>query len=147
MKNILVCLETKNQVEPIAQFAIRIAQVYEARLFALVIIKRAVPGIKTRQDELAWKKLYEIEEDAFEAGIKISLLMEEIDDRTRREKTNKLISIINNFSIDMLVMFSNAKINIKELTRGLTIPIIVFPISKSDCHLIREKPCRKKTNE
>ncbi|MBS4016294.1 MAG: universal stress protein [Candidatus Latescibacteria bacterium] len=127
IKNILVCLETRNPVEPISQFTVKLAQTYDARLFALTIIKQPSPDIKTRTDERAWKRLYEIEEDAFEAGIKISLLLEEIDELNRTAITDKIISIIKHFSIGMLVVSGNAKINIKDLISGLTIPVIVFP--------------------
>jgi hypothetical protein len=127
IKNILICLEPRNPVELIAQFTINLAQTYDARLFALVIIKQPSPDIKTRTDERAWKRLYEIEEDAFEAGVRISLLLEEIDDLNRTAITDKIISIIKHFSIGMLVVSANAKINIKDLTSGLAIPVIVFP--------------------
>lgn len=127
MKNILVYIETRTVIEPIAQFTIKLAQVYDARIFALAVIKQHKTYVKSRTDEQAWKRLYEIEEDAFEADVKISLLLEELDDLNRTAITNKIISIVQNFSIGMLILCSNAKINIKEIMSGLNTPIIIYP--------------------
>lgn len=129
VKNILVYLEPKNTVDEISRFTINLAVINNARLFALSIIKRPDPNIKTRTDEQAWKRLYEIEEDAFEAGVKISLLLEELDEPNRTNISQKIIAIVNAFSIDMLIIFNNAKTYMNNLTCGLNIPVIVYPHS------------------
>lgn len=128
IKNILVYLEPHSVVEPISHFTINLAIFYQARLFALSVVKRPSLAIKSRTDENAWRRLYEIEEDAFQADIKISLLLEEIEQVNRHQISQKIISIIKSFNIDMLVLYNNAKINIKDLTSGAQVPIIIYPL-------------------
>ncbi|MCX8015326.1 MAG: hypothetical protein N2748_04835, partial [candidate division WOR-3 bacterium] len=99
IKNILIYLEPNTIVEPISQFTLNLANFYQARVVALSIIKRPNLTIKTRSDENAWRRLYEIEEDAFQADIKISLLLEEIEQVNQHQITQKIISIINSFKI------------------------------------------------
>lgn len=124
---LLLYIEPKAVVEPISSFTMSLARLYDARVFALSIISRPLPEVKTRTEESAWKRLYEIEEDAFEAGIKISLLLEEIDSMTHSALTKKLIDLAQTFQSDILIISNNVKLNIKELTGQITIPVIVVP--------------------
>lgn len=128
-KKILLYIEPKAVVEPISSFTMSFARLYDARVFALSIIKHPLPEVKTRIEEEAWKRLYEIEEDAFETGVKISLLLEEIDTMTPSALTKKLIDLIQTFQADILIISNNVKLNIKELTGEITIPVIIVPLS------------------
>jgi hypothetical protein len=127
IQKILLYIEPKALVEPISLFAMNLARPYDARVFALSIIKHQIPEIKARSEEQAWKRLYEIEEDAFEAGIKTSLLLEEIETVTQNRLTTKLINLCQTFKTDLLVVSSDAKLNIKKLIGETTIPIIIVP--------------------
>jgi len=131
INKILLFVEPNTDIEPISQFAVKLAKRHDARLIALSIVKCPTPEIKSRSEEQAWKRLYEIEEDAFETDIKISLLLEELEPINQHTLTQKLIDLTFTFQIDMVIISNQAKINLKNLTNEITIPIIVVPESKS----------------
>lgn len=131
-KKILLYIEPKTEIEKISRFTMDLAKQYDARVFALVIIKSAlagIPKVKTRTEEQAWKRLYEIEEDAFESEVKISLLLEEIEPMNRNALTQKLINVALTFQAELIIFSSKAKLNLKKLTGRTTIPIIIVPTS------------------
>jgi hypothetical protein len=130
INKILLYIEPNNAIETISQFAVNLAKRYDARLIALSIIKHPSPEIKSRSEDQAWKRLYEIEEDAFEIGIKISLLLEELAPRNQHSLTQKLINLCSTFQVDMVIISNQAKFNLKTLTTETTIPLIVVPESK-----------------
>jgi hypothetical protein len=131
LKKILLYIEPRTNVELISQFTVNLTRQNDARLFALSIISRPEPSRKTRLEEEAWKRLYEVEEDAFESGIKISLLLEEIENMGRNALTQKLMTLASMFEADILIVQSNAKLNFKSLTGDATIPVIVVPPRQS----------------
>ncbi len=134
-EKILLYVEPKTAIDTISRFTINLARPNKARVFALSIILHPLQKIKTRIDEQAWKRLYEIEEDAFEAGVKISLLLEELDKMSRDNLTQKLIDLSRSYRVDLIIFASNAKININKLNSGITIPIFIVPpqsTNKSD---------------
>ncbi len=129
LEKILLYVEPKANIELISQFTINLAQQNNARVFALSMIPHSIPQIKTRLDEQAWKRLYEIEEDAFEAGIKISLLLEELEKMNRENLTQKLIDISKSFQVDAVIFYSTAKININKLIGEIKLPVYIIPSS------------------
>ena len=131
LKKILLYIEPKPGIETISQFTVNLARPYDARVFALSIIKRPVPDIKNKTEEQAWKRLYEVEEDAFETGIKISLLLEEIEIKNRNTLTQKLINLAATFQVDLIVVASDAKLNLKKLTSETAVPVIVVPLRQN----------------
>lgn len=134
-KKILLYIESasdEGEIEKISRFTMDLAKQYDARVFALVIIKSVldeVPQVKSRSEEQAWKRLYEIEEDAFESEVKISLLLEEIKPMNRHALTQKLISVALTFQVELLILSSKAKLNFKKLTSETIIPIVIVPTS------------------
>lgn len=127
LEKILLYVEPKTAVDTISRFTINLARPNNARVFVLSIVLHPMQKIKTRIDEQAWKRLYEIEEDAFEAGIKISLLLEELEKISRDNLTQKLIDLSKSYQVDLIIFASNAKININKLNSGITIPIFIVP--------------------
>ena len=131
IKNILLYIEPKDIVEPISQFTMKLAQVSDARVIVLSVIQHPKPEVKSRIEEQAWKRLYEVEEDAFEAGIRTSLLLEELDLLTTNTLTEKIINLAKTFQADALILANDTKINIKKLIQEMTIPVIVIPVKKN----------------
>jgi hypothetical protein len=127
LDKILLYVEPKSAVDTISRLTINLARSNNARVFALSIIQHPTQKIKTRIDEQAWKRLYEIEEDAFEAGIKISLLLEELEKMSQDNLTQKLIDLSKSYRVDLIIFSSSAKININKLSSGITIPIFIVP--------------------
>ena len=127
IEKILLYIEPKINIESISQFTLNLARQNNARVFALSIIPHPQPQVKTRSDEQAWKRLYEIEEDAFEAGIKISLLLEELEKLSRDNLTQKLIDLSKSFRVDVIVFSSTSRININKLNGEINLPIIIIP--------------------
>lgn len=131
IKNILIYLTSKTELPLLSKFTLELTNFYDARLFALTVIPQPKTHLKTRAEEYAWRKLYELEEDAFEADRKISLLLEEVSKLNQKMLTNKIIEIARSYEIDLLVLPDNAKVQITELTKELKIPVLIFPITKS----------------
>ncbi|MEO0072787.1 MAG: hypothetical protein ABIK10_05080 [candidate division WOR-3 bacterium] len=130
IKNILIYLTSKTELPLLSKFTLELTNFYDARLFALTVIPQPKTYLKTRAEEYAWRKLYELEEDAFEADRKISLLLEEVSKINQKILTNKIIEIARSYQIDLLVLPDNAKVQIAELTKELKIPVLIFPITK-----------------
>ncbi|MCS7257758.1 MAG: hypothetical protein NZ601_00070 [candidate division WOR-3 bacterium] len=131
IKNILIYLSSRTELPLLSKFTLELTNFYNARLFALTIIPQAKTHLKTRAEEHAWRKLYELEEDAFEADRKISLLLEELDKVNQKTLTSKIIEIALSYKIDLLVLPDNIKLQIPRLLKELGIPVLIFPISKT----------------
>ncbi|MCX8015332.1 MAG: universal stress protein [candidate division WOR-3 bacterium] len=129
MNKILVYFEPTAQIDKLSEFTIALARQYNSRIFALTIIKPPVTHLENKaNEEKAWKRLYEFEEDAFQYGIKISLLLEELDTINQKTVTEKIIETASAFQIDLLIINNNAKVSLKKLVRSLTIPTIIIPL-------------------
>jgi nucleotide-binding universal stress UspA family protein len=127
LKRILLYIEPKTIVEPISKFTMSLAQSSDTRVYVLSVIQHPKPDVKTRVEEQAWKRLYEVEEDAFEAGVKTSLLLEEIDLLTPVKLSDKIINVAQTFLSDALVLSNETKCNIKKIIDEMTIPVIIVP--------------------
>ena len=131
IEKILVYIEPTAKVEPLSQFAVELARSNDARVFALSIIKSPSPEKKSRTEEQAWKRLYEVEEDAFEIGIKSSLLLEEMEKTNQNSLTEKILELCKMFVMDILIISSDAKVNLKKMAGAMTIPVIIVPCPKN----------------
>jgi hypothetical protein len=130
IEKILVYIEPTAKVEPLSQFAVELARSNDARVFALSIIKSPSTEKKSRTEEQAWKRLYEVEEDAFEIGIKSSLLLEEMEKTNQNSLTEKILELCKMFVMDILIISSDAKVNLKKMAGAMTIPVIIVPCPK-----------------
>jgi len=131
VKNILLYIEPSSKVEQISHYSMNLAKPTEARVFVLTVIKSPAPEIKSRCEEQAWKRLYEVEEDAFEFGIKTSLLLEEMEKIDQDKLTGKILELCKMFHIDTLIVSSDATINFKKLVTTMTIPVIIVPYNQN----------------
>lgn len=131
IKNILLYIEPNAKVEQISLFTMDLARINNARVFVLSIIRSSAPAKKSRVEEQAWKRLYEVEEDAFEVGIKTSLLLEEMEKIEQNKLTEKIVDICKTFAIGTLIVSSEANVNFKKLVGALMIPVITVPCRQS----------------
>lgn len=114
LERILLYVEESEASKRLAAWALKFAKILNARIFALFVIKNSKAKSKrvqpkSNQEEDAWAILYEIEDEAFEENVKISLLLEE----SRPE--DKIIEVLDSFKLDGMIISSQARLDIKEL--------------------------------
>jgi nucleotide-binding universal stress UspA family protein len=114
-QRILLYVDDRPESEKAASEALRLARSCDARVFATWVMpetdpapvapqpakrragkRKAQPG--SELEEHAWSRLYEIEDDAFEQNVRISLLLE----TGRRDE--KLLALIDSYQLDALML-------------------------------------------
>ncbi len=117
LEKLLLYVDDSPVNKEIATWALQFAKLLNARIFAVFIIKGATKRkdkrLPSNQEETAWSRLYEIEDDAFERNVKISLILEE------GRPENKLIEILQTFNLDGMIVGNQSKLNISELINQL----------------------------
>ncbi|MFB0509660.1 MAG: universal stress protein [bacterium] len=121
LEKILLYLDGRETVKVLAPWALKLAKAFEARIFAVFVVNQATlkeQAQKTKQkiknlhsnlEEEAWAILYEIEDDAFEENVKISLILEE------GKPEERLLEVLKSFELDAMIVSSQAKLDFKEL--------------------------------
>jgi len=121
LEKILLYVENRESAQALATWTLKLAKTLNARIFAVFIINDSTltpqvthPKAKrhkadSNREETAWATLYEIEDDAFEENVKISLIIEEGTPLT------KLIEILQSFELDGIVVSSQSNLDFKEL--------------------------------
>ncbi|OYD16861.1 hypothetical protein CH330_01575 [candidate division WOR-3 bacterium JGI_Cruoil_03_51_56] len=118
---ILLFVEDKNTPKETIIWTIALARQLGSRLIAVYIVDtNALPEGKEQLsliEEKAWKILYEIEDDAFEQNIKVSLLLEQGD------PLEKLLTLCKSYEIQLVVLGSKSLPPLKLMERS-TIPVV-----------------------
>ncbi len=119
LEKILLYIDNSESSKKLAGWALKLAKFLNARIYAVFIISQPdskkpllKPKASTKssnQEEAAWAILYEIEDDAFEDNVKISLILEE----GRPEE--RLIEVLNGFELDGIIISNQSKLDFKEL--------------------------------
>jgi len=119
LEKILLYVENRESSQALALWTLKIARKLNARIYAVFVINDSTlkPPVtnpkskrhKTDQEETAWATLYEIEDDAFEENVKISLIIEE------GRPEDKLIEVLKSFELDGMIISSQSKLDFKEL--------------------------------
>lgn len=121
LDKILLYVDESEATKTISAWALKLARLLSARLFVVFVIRetdvkktpsksRAKGGSRNSNlEEKAWAILYEIEDDAFEENVKISLILEE------GRPEDKLIEVLQGFGLDAMIVSSQAKLDFKEL--------------------------------
>lgn len=114
-QKVLLYVDDRPESEKAASEALRLARVCDARIFATWVMPETVPVTAVSQptrrragkrkaqpgsefEEHAWSRLYEIEDDAFEQNVKISLLLE------TGNRDEKLLALIDSYQLDALML-------------------------------------------
>lgn len=118
LEKILLYVENRESSPALATWTLKLARMLNARIFAVFVINDSTsPPVtdpkpkrhKTDREETAWATLYEIEDDAFEENVKISLIIEE------GRPEDKLIEVLKSFELDGMIISSQSKLDLKEL--------------------------------
>ena len=128
-EKILLYIDNKESAKKLALWTLKFAKIFNARIFAVYIINQidSKPKVKTKsrkinsnQEETAWSILYEIEDDAFEENVKISLIVEE------GRPEDKLIDVFQSFEIDVMIVFGHSKLEFEELIKRCQGKILII---------------------
>jgi hypothetical protein len=123
LEKILLYAENRESAKALAAWTLKLAKILNARIFAVFIINDSAltpQPAKTKikrhradssREEAAWATLYEIEDDAFEENVKISLILEEGTPET------KLIEVLQSFELNGIVVSGQSNLDFNELIR------------------------------
>ena len=81
-------------------------------------IRKTEPG--SEGEEHAWSRLYEIEDDAFEQNVKISLLLE------TGNRDDKLLALIDSYQLDALMLGARSIAGWEQLIERSPVAVILI---------------------
>ncbi len=130
IKQILLWLDNSPAARSTASWTIALARSTSARIYALYILPAT---LKTRQgkkvspqEEQAWQMLYEIEDEAFEQQVRISLLLETGD------PLSCLAEVCASYQPDIIVVSAETSLSAEMLIRHLPRPILFYKLDKEE---------------
>uniref|UniRef100_A0A7C6ECL4 Universal stress protein n=1 Tax=candidate division WOR-3 bacterium TaxID=2052148 RepID=A0A7C6ECL4_UNCW3 len=113
LEKLLLYVEDSAPAKALANWTLKLAKVLNARIFVVFVInqkKKTKNQLKNQnQEETAWAILYEIEDDAFEANVKVSLILEE------GRPEDKLIEVLTSFELDGIIISRQSRIDFSSL--------------------------------
>ena len=122
MERIMLYVEDTPGMPTAAAWALRLAKGMSCRVFALSVTN---PDAQRRGDnqtsdaeERAWSMLYEIEDDAFQKNVRISLLLETGD------ALQKLVSLSTSYDAELVVASADCRLMCPELVRQSNRPVV-----------------------
>jgi len=144
---ILLYVDERPESRAAAALALRMAKLCDARLFAVSVLaeppeaagsqahkstsaqehkaagagkRRRGRGPSTEPEEQAWSRLYEIEDDAFEQDVKISLLL---DNGNRDER---VLALVDNYQVDALLIATQGLAGWEQLIERCPKPVVLL---------------------
>ena len=103
-------------------WALRLAKGMSCRVFALSVIDPDSPRRRDAQssdlEERAWSLLYEIEDDAFQKNVRISLLLES------GQPLSKLVGLSASYDTELIVASADSRLTVSELVRQSSRPVV-----------------------
>jgi len=103
-------------------WSLRLAKALSCRVFALAVIGPDSPRRRAAQssdlEERAWSLLYEIEDDAFQEDVRISLLLES------GKPLSRLASLSSSYDAELIVASADCRLAIPELVRRCSQPVV-----------------------
>jgi nucleotide-binding universal stress UspA family protein len=122
MQRIMLYVEDTPAMATAAAWALRLAKGMSCRVFALSVVDPDAPRRRDTQtsdaEERAWGQLYEVEDDAFQNNVRISLLLETGD------PLQKLISLSNGYDAELIVASADCRLTCSELVRQSSRPVV-----------------------
>jgi len=122
MQRIMLYVEDTPAMATAAAWALRLAKGMSCRVFALSVVDPDAPRRRDTQtsdaEERAWGQLYEVEDDAFQKNVRISLLIETGD------PLQKLISLSNGYDAELIVASADCRLTCSELVRQSSRPVV-----------------------
>jgi len=124
VERILLFVEPGPRPARAARWALALAHRLEARVIAASVIDPAElagdPGLEAKLSDLeeqSWKILYEIEDDAFKADVKISLLLDQGD------PLDRLVELGRSYGADLLVLGEGSAVAPAEILKRSPAPV------------------------
>lgn len=103
-------------------WTLRLAKALSCRVYALAVIGQDAPrrrGAKSSDmEERAWSLLYEIEDDAFQEDVRISLLLES------GKPLPRLASLSSSYDAELVVASADCRLAVPELVRRSSRPVV-----------------------
>ncbi len=122
MERILLYVEDTPGMAAAAAWTLKLARALSSRTFAVSVIDPAMQRRREAQaanvEERAWGMLYEIEDDAFQQNVRISLLLESGD------PLQHVISLSSSYDIELVVASADCRLVIPELVRQSNRPVV-----------------------
>lgn len=122
MERILLYVEDTPGMPDAVGWALRLAKGISCRVFALAVINPDAPRRRDTQtsdaEERAWSSLYEIEDDAFQQNVRISLLFETGD------PLQQLINLSTSYDAELIVASADCRLTCSELVRQSSRPVV-----------------------
>jgi len=134
-QKVLLYVDDRPESAKAAAEALRLARTCDARIFAAWVLPQTdtpVPirprrraGIRKPEpgsagEEHAWSRLYEIEDDAFEHNVRISLLLETGD------RDEKLLALIDSYQLDALLLGTRSAAGWEKLIERSPVTVILI---------------------
>jgi nucleotide-binding universal stress UspA family protein len=131
IKQLLIWVNETPEFHAAAAWTIDLARILSAQVYAVYIMPadaRAKKGkrVNSEQEEKAWQVLYEIEDEAFEQNVRVSLLLETGDPLQR------LCELSASYKTDLLVVSANCPVPAAELVRHSPKPVIFYKQPKEE---------------
>jgi nucleotide-binding universal stress UspA family protein len=115
VERILLYVEDTPGMPIAVAWALKLAKAMSCRVIALAVIDPAAPRRRDAQasdvEERAWGLLYEIEDDAFQQNVRISLLLEP------GEPLPRLVSLSSSYDAELIIASADCRLTISELVR------------------------------
>jgi len=122
MERILLYVEDTPGMPHAVAWALRLAKGMSCRVFALAVINPDAPLRRDTQtsdvEERAWSSLYEIEDDAFQQNVRISLLLEAGD------PLQQLLNLSASYDAELIVASADCRLTCSELVRQSSRPVV-----------------------
>jgi len=121
MQRIFLFIDGSPAAHRAAEWVIRQAKEWRSRIYVLSVVdtaavaaaarrtRRPRPKIRGEWEEIGWRNLYEIEDDAFEAEVKVSLIMEE------GLPLPRISELAKSYEADLVVVGYNPKMDLDKL--------------------------------
>jgi len=122
MERIMLYVEDTPGMSAAVAWSLRLARGMSCRVIALAVINPDAPRRREVQtsdaEERAWGLLYEIEDDAFQQNVRISLLLE------TGEPLSRLTRLSSSYEAELVVASADCRLTIPELVRQSSRPVV-----------------------
>ena len=122
MKRIMLYVEDTPGMATAAAWSLRLAKGLSCRVFALSVVNPDAPRRQDNQtsdaEERAWSQLYEVEDDAFQKNVRISLLLETGD------PFQKLLGLSTSYDAELIIASADCRLTCSELVRQSNRPVV-----------------------
>jgi nucleotide-binding universal stress UspA family protein len=122
VERVLLYVEDTAGMPAAVGWALRLAKGMSCRVFALSVINPDLPHRRDARtsdaEERAWSLLYEIEDEAFQKNVRISLLLE------TGEPLEELVSLSNSYDAELIIVSADCRLMVAELVRQSSRPVV-----------------------